>query len=96
MDRARALRPSLTPTGAAQRRQTSSVLTRSLTPLGFPRLRCRYVAAGHRKHAEFCENGAKAVAEEATTHTVMPSFFAAHPVSEPLERRTTGWVSRAG
>ena len=24
---------------------------------------------GHRKHAEFCENGAKAVAEEATTQS---------------------------
>jgi hypothetical protein len=36
---------------------------------------------GHRKHAEFCENGAKAVAEEATTRTVTPSFFAAHPMS---------------
>jgi len=41
---------------------------------------------GHRKHAEFCENGAKAVAEEATTRTVTPSFFAAHPVSELLEK----------
>jgi hypothetical protein len=40
---------------------------------------------GHRKHAEFCENGAKAVAEEATTRTVTPSFFAAHSVSELLE-----------
>src|SRR6478672_9733647 len=33
---------------------------------------------GHRKHAEFCENGAKAVAEEATKRTVGPDFFAAH------------------
>ena len=29
----------------------------------------------HRKHAEFCENGAKAVTEEATTRTVTREFF---------------------
>ena len=30
----------------------------------------------HRHTAEFCENGAKAVAEEATTDHVSPEFFA--------------------
>jgi anaerobic selenocysteine-containing dehydrogenase len=50
---------------------------------------------GHRKHAEFCENGAKAVAEEATTRTVTPSFFAAHPVSELLEK-TDYWLGQRG
>ena len=30
---------------------------------------------GERSHAEFCENGAKAVAEEATTRRVTPEFF---------------------
>jgi molybdopterin-dependent oxidoreductase alpha subunit len=30
---------------------------------------------GERSHAEFCENGAKAVAEEATTKRVTPEFF---------------------
>ena len=32
----------------------------------------------HRHTAEFCENGAKAVAEEATTARVGPEFFAEH------------------
>ncbi|HEX9834138.1 MAG TPA: FdhF/YdeP family oxidoreductase, partial [Mycobacterium sp.] len=50
---------------------------------------------GHRRHAEFCENGAKAVAEEATTRTVTPSFFAAHPVSELLEK-TDYWLGGQG
>jgi molybdopterin-dependent oxidoreductase alpha subunit len=50
---------------------------------------------GHRKHAEFCENGAKAVAEEATTRTVTPSFFAAHPVSELLQK-TDYWLGQQG
>ncbi len=32
--------------------------------------------------AEYCENGAKAVAEEATTKTLRPDFFAKHTISE--------------
>ena len=35
-----------------------------------------------RELTEFCENGAKAVAEEATTRRVTPQFFAEHSVSE--------------
>jgi molybdopterin-dependent oxidoreductase alpha subunit len=50
---------------------------------------------GHRKHAEFCENGAKAVAEEATTRRVGPEFFAAHPVSELLGK-TDYWLGQQG
>ncbi|WP_425394526.1 FdhF/YdeP family oxidoreductase [Aldersonia kunmingensis] len=50
---------------------------------------------GHRKHAEFCENGAKAVAEEATTRRVGPEFFAAHPVAELLEH-TDYWLGQQG
>jgi anaerobic selenocysteine-containing dehydrogenase len=37
---------------------------------------------GRRESTEFCENGAKAVAEEATTKRVDPEFFAQHPVEE--------------
>ena len=50
----------------------------------------------HRKHAEFCENGAKAVAEEATTRRVAPEFFAEHPVADLASAPTTGSASRAG
>ncbi|BAH50557.1 FdhF/YdeP family oxidoreductase [Rhodococcus opacus] len=50
---------------------------------------------GHRKHAEFCENGAKAVAEEATTRTVTPEFFAEHSVAELLGR-TEFWLGQQG
>jgi molybdopterin-dependent oxidoreductase alpha subunit len=39
---------------------------------------------GHRKMAEFCENGAKAVASEATTRRADPEFFARHSISEML------------
>ena len=39
---------------------------------------------GDRKTAEFCENGAKAVASEAMRARITPEFFAAHPISELL------------
>lgn len=37
---------------------------------------------GDRKTAEFCENGAKAVTEEATVRRVGPQFFADHSIAE--------------
>ena len=40
---------------------------------------------GERKTAEFCENGAKAVASEATTKRLTPDVFAAHSISDFLE-----------
>ncbi|GAA2817347.1 FdhF/YdeP family oxidoreductase [Crossiella cryophila] len=52
-------------------------------------------AQGHRKLAEFCENGAKAVAEEATKRTVGREFFAAHPVAE-LAGKTDYWLGQQG
>lgn len=50
---------------------------------------------GGRKLAEFCENGAKAVAEEATRRVVTPEFFARHPVSD-LAGREEYWLSQQG
>ena len=52
-------------------------------------------AAGNRKHAEFCENGAKAVAWEATRKRVDAAFFAAHPVAF-LRRQTDHWLESNG
>jgi formate dehydrogenase major subunit len=49
----------------------------------------------HRHTAEFCENGAKAVTEEATRRTVGPEFFAAHPMTE-LRERTDYWLGQQG
>jgi molybdopterin-dependent oxidoreductase alpha subunit len=48
-----------------------------------------------RQHAEFCENGAKAVAEEATLRRVTPEFFASHPVAE-LAARSDHWLGQQG
>ncbi|WP_104196596.1 FdhF/YdeP family oxidoreductase [Cryobacterium sp. M15] len=50
---------------------------------------------GHRKTAEFCENGAKAVAEESTTRTVSPSWWAQHSVEE-LATKTEYWLGNQG
>ncbi len=50
---------------------------------------------GGRKFAEFCENGAKAVAEEATKRVVTPDFFARHSIAD-LEGRPEYWLSQQG
>ncbi|WP_327113674.1 FdhF/YdeP family oxidoreductase [Nocardia sp. NBC_01730] len=50
---------------------------------------------GHRRPAEFCENGAKAVAEEATLRTVGPEFFAAHSI-EDLSDKSGYWLGQQG
>jgi anaerobic selenocysteine-containing dehydrogenase len=52
-------------------------------------------AVRDRKHAEFCENGAKAVAWEATRKRTDASFFAAHPVSF-LREQTDHWLEANG
>ncbi|MET1072958.1 MAG: FdhF/YdeP family oxidoreductase, partial [Umezawaea sp.] len=50
---------------------------------------------GHRKLAEFCENGAKAVAEEATRRRVGREFFAEHPIAD-LADKTDFWLGQQG
>jgi molybdopterin-dependent oxidoreductase alpha subunit len=52
-------------------------------------------APSQRAHAEFCENGAKAVAEEATLRRVTPEFFARHPVAE-LAAKSDHWLGQQG
>ena len=49
----------------------------------------------HRHTAEFCENGAKAVAEEATTRTVSPAFFAENSLAD-LADRSDYWLGHQG
>jgi len=49
----------------------------------------------HRHTAEFCENGAKAVTEEATLRHVGRPFFAAHPI-EDLADKTDYWLGQQG
>ncbi|MFR9751607.1 FdhF/YdeP family oxidoreductase [Nocardia sp. 004] len=49
----------------------------------------------HRRPAEFCENGAKAVAEEATLRTVTPEFFATHSIAQ-LSTKSGYWLGQQG
>ncbi|HWB30468.1 MAG TPA: FdhF/YdeP family oxidoreductase [Vicinamibacterales bacterium] len=49
----------------------------------------------HRKVAEFCENGAKAIADELTRRTVPPAFFAEHAIADLLEQ-SDYWLNAQG
>ncbi|MBN9153438.1 MAG: FdhF/YdeP family oxidoreductase [Microbacterium sp.] len=62
---------------------------------GFDCPGCAWPEADHRHIAEFCENGAKAVAEEATLRRVEPAFFAAHSIAE-LEAHDDWWLGQQG
>ncbi len=48
-----------------------------------------------RSHAEFCENGAKHVADEATTKRVTPEFFARWSIAD-LAEQTDQWLGHQG
>jgi formate dehydrogenase major subunit len=50
---------------------------------------------GHRHTAEFCESGAKAVAEEATKVRATPEFFAQHSIAE-LDEHSEHWLGQQG
>ena len=50
---------------------------------------------GERKTAEFCENGAKAVASEATRRRATPELFAEHPIADMLAR-SDHWLELQG
>ncbi|MFC8897658.1 FdhF/YdeP family oxidoreductase [Streptomyces cinereoruber] len=62
---------------------------------GFDCPGCAWPEEDKRHVAEFCENGAKAVAEEATLRRVTPEFFAAHPVAD-LAERSGYWLGQQG
>ncbi|MGJ9402813.1 FdhF/YdeP family oxidoreductase [Arthrobacter sp. KK5.5] len=50
---------------------------------------------GARKPAEFCENGAKALAEENTTRTADPAWWGSHSIEE-LSGKTEYWLGNQG
>ncbi|WP_084464591.1 FdhF/YdeP family oxidoreductase [Microtetraspora fusca] len=89
---ANSLRMSYDQMGAGR---TLLTLARVNQKHGFDCPGCAWPEGDHRSPAEFCENGAKAVAEEATTRRVTPEFFAAHSVRE-LAGRTDYWLGQQG
>ena len=50
---------------------------------------------GVRAHAEFCENGAKHLADEATTKKATPEFFAKWSVAD-LSQQSDEWLGKQG
>ncbi|MEN2738194.1 FdhF/YdeP family oxidoreductase [Microbacterium sp. X-17] len=62
---------------------------------GFDCPGCAWPETDHRHVAEFCENGAKAVAEEATIRRVGPAFFAEHSIEE-LRSHDDWWLGQQG
>jgi molybdopterin-dependent oxidoreductase alpha subunit len=62
---------------------------------GFDCMSCAWPDPPERKTAEFCENGAKAVAWEADLLRVPTEFWAEHSVSE-LSKRSEYWLGQQG
>ncbi|MGW6680524.1 FdhF/YdeP family oxidoreductase [[Kitasatospora] papulosa] len=76
-------------------RRTAQTLLKVNQKDGFDCPGCAWPEGDERHTAEFCENGAKAVAEEATLRRVTPDFFAAHPVAD-LGTRSGYWLGQQG
>ncbi|NQE97987.1 formate dehydrogenase, partial [Bacillus subtilis] len=64
-------------------------------PGGFKCPSCAFPDADHTKKLEFCENGAKALAWEATKHRATREFFAEHTVQE-LMAQSDYWLEMQG
>ncbi|MFI9718838.1 FdhF/YdeP family oxidoreductase [Streptomyces sp. NPDC052396] len=76
-------------------KRTALTLLRVNQKDGFDCPGCAWPEPDKRHAAEFCENGAKAVAEEATLRRVTPEFFAAHSVAS-LAGRSGYWLGQQG
>jgi molybdopterin-dependent oxidoreductase alpha subunit len=78
-------------------RRTSQTLRKLNQVDGFDCQGCAWPdpSPEHRHSAEFCENGAKAVTDEATLRQVGREFFAAHPIAE-LRDRSDYWLNQQG
>jgi len=86
------LRPVLQQAGVARGVRTLRLVNQQR---GFDCPGCAWPESDKPHLAEFCENGAKAVAEESTVRRVGAEFFAAHPVSE-LANRSDHWLGQQG
>ncbi|ANS31075.1 hypothetical protein R1CP_32260 [Rhodococcus opacus] len=77
--------------------RTAETLVQLNQAEGFDCMSCAWPdpEPGHRHAAEFCENGAKAVAEEATRDRATPEFFARHSIAE-LDCHSEHWLGQQG
>ncbi len=62
---------------------------------GFDCPGCAWPEPKNRSVAEFCENGAKAIAEEATKARITPSFFQKYSINE-LAKKSDYWLGLQG
>ncbi|WP_434809933.1 FdhF/YdeP family oxidoreductase [Microbacterium sp. bgisy189] len=76
-------------------KRSAETLLRVNQKNGFDCPGCAWPEEDKRHIAEFCENGAKAVAEEATLRRVTPAFFAQHAV-EDLADHDDWWLGQQG
>ncbi|MBB3088403.1 FdhF/YdeP family oxidoreductase [Nocardioides albus] len=56
---------------------------------------CAWPDPGHRARNEYCENGAKHIADEATSRRVTRELFEKHSVAE-LDERSDHWLNQQG
>ena len=73
----------------------SATLLHMNQPQGFDCPGCAWPDPKHTSSFEFCENGAKAVAEEAATRRATPQFFAKHSIAE-LDGHSEYWLGQQG
>jgi formate dehydrogenase major subunit len=87
-----AMEPTLRGMGPTR---TAKLLLRMNHQHGFDCMSCAWPDPDRRKAAEFCENGAKAVAWEATPLTIDQGFWSEHAVSD-LRGRSEYWLGQQG
>ncbi|RKQ90933.1 molybdopterin-dependent oxidoreductase alpha subunit [Solirubrobacter pauli] len=75
--------------------RTARTLARLNQSHGFDCMGCAWPDPDKRHHAEFCENGAKAVAEEATRFRADRAFFAQWSVEE-IAAQSDFWIGKRG
>ncbi|HTA37836.1 MAG TPA: molybdopterin-dependent oxidoreductase, partial [Candidatus Acidoferrales bacterium] len=75
--------------------RTAETFTRINQRDGFDCQSCAWGNPDHRKVFEFCENGAKALADEATKKRITREFFATHSVHE-LAQKSDYWLNQQG
>lgn len=88
----KAIEYSLTQTSA---RRTALTLLNLNQAGGMDCPGCAWPEPGHRHRNEYCENGAKHIADEATSRRVTREFFAQHSVAE-LDGRSDYWLNQQG
>lgn len=86
------MEPAIKQMGLAR---TAKLMTSINHKDGFDCMSCAWPDPDHRKVAEFCENGAKAVTWEATPLKIEHSFWQEHSLSS-LEDKTEYWLGMQG